>query len=255
MARMIALSILIWPALLYNLLIRSRPGSKASKFTKFGFFHRIVVGVNRRGRVKVDAHGVENLPAEDGFIMFPNHQGLYDILTLLQTCDRPFSIVVKKETADVFWLKKVLQCLDCEFMDREDIRQSMKIIQNVARRVSENRDNFVIFPEGTRGKQGNNMLEFKHGSFKAATMAKCPIVPVALIDSFIPFDSGTTAPATVQLHILEPIPYEAYKDMKTGEIAAMVQERIRQKITEATGIESKIVQPLPAAAKPAEAAK
>ena len=51
--------------------------------------------------------------------------------------------------------------------------------------------NFIIFPEGTRSRQGNHTLEFKGGSFKAAMKAKCPIVPCALIDSFIPFDENS----------------------------------------------------------------
>ena len=66
-------------------------------------------------------------------------------------------------------------------MDRNDIRQSLQVIVNVTNEVKNGR-NYLIFPEGTRSKMGNEMLEFKGGSFKAATKAKCPIVPVALID-------------------------------------------------------------------------
>ena len=63
---------------------------------------------------------------------------------------------------------------------------------------------------------GNEMLEFKGGSFKAATKAKCPIVPVALIDSFKPFDTNSIAPVTVLVHFLKPLYYDDYKDMKTN---------------------------------------
>ena len=70
----------------------------------------------------------------------------------------------------------------------------------------------------------------KGGSFKSATKAQCPIVPVALIDSFKPFDTNTIKPVTVQVHFMEPLLYEEYKDMKTTEIAALVQKRIQEKI-------------------------
>ena len=76
------------------------------------------------------------------------------------------------------------------------------------------------------------MQEFKGGSFKAATKAKCPIVPVALIDSFKPFDTNTISPVTVQVHFLEPLYYEDYKDMKTKEIAALVREKVERTIRE-----------------------
>ena len=77
---------------------------------------------------------------------------------------------------------------------------------------------------------GNEMLEFKGGSFKAATKAKCPIIPVALVDSFKPFDTNSTRPVTVQVHFLKPMLYEDYKDMKTVEIAAAVEQQIQETI-------------------------
>ena len=92
--------------------------------------------------------------------------------------------------------------------------------------------NYLIFAEGTRSKNGNRVGTFKGGSFKAATRAKCPIVPVALIDSFRPFDTNTIRPVTVQVHFMKPLLYEEYKDMKTTEIAALVQERIQNTIDE-----------------------
>ena len=116
-------------------------------------------------------------------------------------------------------------------LDREDVRQAMTIIANVSEEVKKGR-NYVIFAEGTRSKNGNEIQDFKGGSFKAATKAKCPIVPVALIDSFKPFDTNTVSPVTVQVHFLEPVNYDEYKDMKTKEIAMLVHNRIQKVIYE-----------------------
>ena len=114
-------------------------------------------------------------------------------------------------------------------IDREDVRQAMQVIINVTKEVKKGR-NYLIFAEGTRSKNGNHVGTFKGGSFKSATKAQCPIVPVALVDSFKPFDTNTIRPVTVQVHFLEPIYYEEYKDKKTTEIAAEVQKRIQQVI-------------------------
>ena len=70
----------------------------------------------------------------------------------------------------------------------------------------------------------------KVGSFKAAIKAKCPIVPVALVDAFLPFDSNTIKPVTVQVHFLKPLYYDEYKNMKTTEIAEQVRDRIQKAI-------------------------
>ena len=184
---------------------------------------------NRGGNVYIDAHGVENLPEKDGFMFFPNHQGLYDVLAIIEASPRPFSVVAKKEIANIPFLKQVFACMKAYMIDREDVRQAMRVIVNVTKEVQKGR-NYLIFAEGTRSKNGNHVGTFKGGSFKSATKAQCPIVPVALVDSFKPFDTNTIRPVTVQVHFLKPLYYEEYKNMKTTEIAAVVQERIQRVI-------------------------
>ncbi len=198
---------------------------------RYGFLHRITRVVNRRGRVKIECHGIENLPQENGYIMFPNHQGLFDALSILETHERPFVTVMKKEVKDIFLIKQVIQLLQAEIIDREDIRQSMKVIMNMTRRVKQG-ENFVIFAEGTRSREGNQLLEFKGGSFKSAMNARCPIVPVALIDSYKAFDTSSIKKLTVQIHYLKPLYYEDYKDMKSVDIAEQVSKLIQQTINQ-----------------------
>ena len=164
-------------------------------------------------------------------MFFPNHQGMYDVLAIIDACPKPFSVVAKKEVANVPFLKQVFACMKAYMLDRNDVRQAMEVIINVAKEVKNGR-NYLIFPEGTRSKNGNQVQDFKGGSFKSATKARCPIVPVALIDSFKPFDTNSITPVTVQVHFLEPLLYEKYKDMKTNEIAETVKERIQNKINE-----------------------
>lgn len=195
----------------------------------FLWIKRTTILANRAGRVKIEAHGLENLPEKDGFIMFPNHQGLFDVLVFFESCPRPFAFVIKKEAANIILLKQVREALGSLVMDREDIRQSMKVIQTMAEEVKKGR-NFLIFPEGTRSRQGNHTLEFKGGTFKSAVKAKCPIVPCALIDSFIPFDEKSIRPVTVHLYYLKPLYYEEYQNMKTTEIAEEVKRRIDEQI-------------------------
>ena len=125
---------------------------------------------------------MENIPKENGFIFFPNHQGMFDALVFLESCPVPFSVVYKKEVSDVILLKQVFRALHAIAIDREDIKQSLQVINQMTEEVKQGR-NFLIFPEGTRSRMGNQLLPFKGGTFKSAVRAKCPIVPCALIDS------------------------------------------------------------------------
>ena len=203
----------------------------------YALLRDIVVHAVRGGNVEILASGMENIPSGDGFILYPNHQGLFDILTILDTCPRNFGIIGKIELKNTPLIKQVFALTDSYYIDRDDLRQSMDVIRNVTKDVKEGHS-FVIFPEGTRSKQGNHLLEFKGGSFKAAQKAGCPIVPVAIVDSYKVMDTNSIRRVTVKVAYLPPLTAPEYQGMKTTEIAEEVRSRIEQKIAEMTANES-----------------
>ena len=198
---------------------------------KYNIVRDIVKSINKSANVDIHCEGLKNIPEENGFVMFPNHQGLFDALVMIDTCDKPITFVIKKEIDKVRPLRKILSVLDVKMIDREDIKQSMKLIINVIQEVRSGR-NYVIFAEGTRSRDKNNLLPFKGGSFKSAVKAKAPIVPVAIMDSYKVFDNHSIKRVTVSISYLPPITYEEYKDMKTVDIAKEVKKRIENKIKE-----------------------
>ncbi len=183
------------------------------------------------GNIDLKITGLENIPKDEAFMMYANHQGLFDVLAIAATCDEPLGAVLKKELYDVPFLHQIAICTKSYAMDREDVRQSLTVIQNVTEEVKKGR-NYLIFPEGTRSKLGNTMQEFHGGSFRCATKSKCVILPVALVDCFKVLDQKGSAPVAVQIHYLKPIPYEEYAGMKPAEVAALVKQRIQEKIDE-----------------------
>ena len=191
----------------------------------------------RGGNIDLLVSGTENIPKEGGFMLYANHQGMFDVLAVAATCDIPVGAVLKKELYDIPFLHQVAICTRSFPMDREDVRQSLTVIQSVIREVKAGR-NYLIFPEGTRSRNGNQMGQFHSGSFRCATKSKCPIVPVALVDSFKVLDQKGSKPVTVQIHYLKPICWEEYGNLKTTELAALVKERIAQAIEAHTGKES-----------------
>lgn len=191
--------------------------------------HYIMKRAVMGGNIDLKVTGLENLPEEDGFMLYANHQGMFDVVAIAATMERPMAAVLKKELADVPLLKQIRLCTKSFAMNREDVRQSLEVIQNVTQEVQKGR-NYLIFPEGTRSKNGNVMGEFHGGSFRCAVKAKCPIVPVALLDCHRVLDEKGSAPVKVQLHYLKPIAYEEFAGMKATEVAALVKQRIQEAI-------------------------
>ncbi len=231
---MVLVNLWFVPYGLARLIRMARHPENYTQEERFALIKLIDKRAIKGGRVDIDCHGLENLPDKDGYILYPNHQGMFDVLAILHVMPRPVSVVLKKELANIPFLKQVFACLDAIALDRQDPRQGMKVILKVAEEVGKGR-NYIIFAEGTRSRNGNQLLEFKGGSFKSAMKAKCPVVPVALLDSYKAFDTGSIARQKVQVHFLPPILPEEYEGMKTVELAALVKSRIEMKIAETEG--------------------
>lgn len=226
---MVAYNILLVPYMWFKLNYYAKHADKYTEEERYSVLRFIDERAIKGGRVSIDIHGQENIPEQNGFMFFPNHQGLFDVLAIVAACPRPFSVVMKKEIQNIPFLKQVFACMKAYAIDRDDVKQAMKVIIQVTKEVQSGR-NYLIFAEGTRTKDPNHVHDFKGGSFKSAIKAKCPIVPVALIDAYKPFDIKSIKKVTVQVHFLEPICYEEYQNMKSVELAEEVKSRIEKVI-------------------------
>lgn len=198
--------------------------------TRYRHIQMIMKRAVKGGNIHLTVTGQENIPQDRSFMLYSNHQGMFDSLAVAATCDIPLGVVLKKELYHIPFLHQVALCTKSFAMDREDLKQSLTVIRQVTEEVKSGRS-YLIFPEGTRSKKGNEMLPFHSGSFRCATKSKCPIVPVALIDCFKVLDQKGSTPVSVQIHYLPPINYEEYKDLNTTQLADLVHDRIAEKIS------------------------
>ncbi len=215
------------PGLWFKLCHNAKHTDTVPEQEKYDLIRHILTLAVTTGNIDLDIRGLENLPPEDGFLIYANHQGLFDCVALVYACPRPLSSVCKMELKGIPFVQQVIDCTKSFLMDRDDARQSLTVIQNVTKEVMAGR-NYVIFPEGTRSREGNKIQEFHGGSFRAATKAKCPVVPVAVVDTHKVFDTKGSAPVSAQLHFLPPIMPEEYEGMKPNDLAELVKGRIEE---------------------------
>lgn len=184
------------------------------------------------GHIRTLGFGMENLPKEGGYMMYPNHQGKYDTYGIVSVHDLPCSVVMDQAKSHGPFIRQIIDLIRGKRMDINDTRQALTVINEMTKEVSEGR-RFVLFPEGGYSKKAQNAMgEFKSGCFKISLKSKTPIVPVVIWNSGKVYNSWQLTPVTTQVHFLKPIPYEEFQGMKTVEIAEMVKERIQQKLNE-----------------------
>ena len=135
--------------------------------------------------VTTTVKGLENLPKDGEAVLFVgNHHGFFDTIISYTYMKPRTGFVAKKEIEKVPLLNIWMKYLYCLFLDREDIKQGLKTILQAADYVKSG-ISVCIFPEGTRNKNADetDMLSFHDGSFKIATRAKSPIIPIAISNS------------------------------------------------------------------------
>ena len=173
----------------------------------------------------VEVEGLEYLETVEKGVLFGNHQSNFDIVALLKGIKRPHGYVAKKELDHIFILSDAMRLIRCEFMDRSDVRQSVKVISRASKTVDSGHL-MVIFPEGTREKLAP-LGQFKAGSFKLAQKSKADIVPVTIFNSY---EVAKRFPrhTTIKIKIHEPIAYEVYESKSMTEICTEVEQIVKQ---------------------------
>lgn len=196
-----------------------------SEQVRYAFAQKLIDYMKASGKIKTEVYGTANLPHEGGYVMFPNHQGKYDALGIIYAHKAPCSFVMDKAKSYSFLVKELVDMLGAKRLELDNVRQNLTIINEITEDVKQGKK-YILFSEGGYDKNRNKVQQFKPGSFKCVVRSKTPIVPVALIDSYKPFNSWSIGPVTTKVIFLPPMYYDEYKDMKTPEIAKIVRQRI-----------------------------
>ena len=175
----------------------------------------------------------ENLPQSGPAVYIANHQSYADILAFM-CCVRNHQLAyIAKDTLEkipVFgkWVKRIRGI----FIHRGDARSSLATINEGADYLKQG-FSLVIFPEGTRS-HGSQIAAFKPGSFKLATKARVPIVPISLNRGYHIFeDQGVlTKHHSMEFLVHPPIETAGMDRHQLAELPQQVEEIVRQGVAE-----------------------
>lgn len=177
--------------------------------------------------MKVEVHGTENIPEETGVLICPNHQEKTDIMVIWNSMPRPLGYVIDSFAAKRHFCREICRMVPSITMPKTSMKGMIKAIEKLTEQLK-NKVDFVIFPEGRYAVDCKHLLPFLGGTFKSAVRSHAPIVPTAIINSNHVFDKGAPKPYVVDVYYLPPIFYDDYKDMKTNDIAALVQSKVQE---------------------------
>ena len=212
-------------------MLKARRKPEKERFQDvYEYFRVYCPGLMKATGSRIIYHGLENLPEKPGALYVSNHQSLFDIVVILAVMEYPTAFVNKKELEKTIFVGQLMHNIGCVWMDRNDLRQSLEAIKQASERLREGL-NMVIFPEGTRSKNGQ-MGEFKKGSLKAATMAGAPVVPVRITSSIrdiLENNKGIKiVPQEVHVYFGEPIDVASMTRKEQKELAENIQSIVAE---------------------------
>lgn len=186
--------------------------------------------------IKLTVIGEEHVPTDEAVLYVANHRSMADIAIAYARCPGLTGFVSKDVIEKVPALRAWMKRLHCEFLNRDDIKQGLKVILSCIEKVK-NGISIFIFPEGTRNKNKEDSTaigEFKDGSFKIASKTGCKIVPVAITGSNAVFEDHVPfiKSAKVIIQYGEPILYSDLDKEDQKHIGAYFQNLIQGMLME-----------------------
>jgi 1-acyl-sn-glycerol-3-phosphate acyltransferase len=173
--------------------------------------------------VTVEVRGLDRLAAGRTYVFVANHQSIYDIPILFWSLPYQLRIIAKESLGRVPFLGWHLRRTGHMLVDRAHPDRSA--IFSWASALTANGLSLILFPEGTRSRDGR-VGRFKGGSFYLALEAGLPVVPLSVIGSRHVMLKGrlTTCPGHVRLIVHDPIDTSKL----TGTDARRFAEQVRE---------------------------
>lgn len=181
----------------------------------------------RRCGVRVRVRGIEHL-GNGPYIFTPNHQSNFDIVALLGFLPGNNRFATKRELFSEPILGKVLRTMGMIPIDRDNPGESIRRLN----RPNEEGFSVIIFPEGTRSRDGR-LLPFRKGAFVAAIHNGLPIVPVVFKGTSRIMPKGrylSIVPGEAELVVLPPIPTTGMTYDDRERLRDLVRQQIEEEL-------------------------
>jgi len=177
-------------------------------------------------RIRIKKTGLEKMPKDGRFLLICNHCNDSDPIILLRVFrEYQLAFISKRENSTMFVIGPMMHKLMCQLINRENDREALKTILKCIEILKADKASVAVFPEGGILTEDGKLHHFKPGVFKIAQKANVPIVVCTLkntkdvVRNLLRFRGSK-----VELSVLDVIPAETVRAMKTVDLAGMCHE-------------------------------
>ncbi len=133
--------------------------------------------------MRLEVSGLENVDRKEPSIFMCNHLSALDGPLLFMVIPQPIRVILKKESFRIPIIGQAMKVVGFVPVDRKGLKGGKKSIDQAARLIKKKRYSFLIFPEGTRSRDGKLQV-FKRGGFFLALNSQADVIPVSIQGTF-----------------------------------------------------------------------
>lgn len=177
--------------------------------------------------IRVDVSGIERIDRNKTYIFMANHLSFLDGPLLFWLIPQSIRVILKKEVFRIPIIGQGMRHVGFIPVDRKRFKGGKRSIEKAARLIKERGFSFLIFPEGTRSRDGR-IQPFKRGGFFLALRGQVPIVPISIQGTYelMPRGSFFARKGRIQVQFHSPLPVSGYNMDTLPQLMGQVRDKI-----------------------------
>lgn len=178
---------------------------------------------------ELEVEGAEHVDAGRSYVIVANHASNLDIMICFLAVPVPIRFLAKKELFRIPLFASAMRAVGIVAVDRQSTAPMHTQINAQAKQLVANGRSLIIYPEGTRARQGE-LAPFKKGAFTIAVSTGLPVLPVTVLGTRRAWPPGSPLVRGGPVRAIVDPPIETV-DMGSGDAAAL-RDRARGMIAE-----------------------
>lgn len=174
--------------------------------------------------------GKENIDTKSTYIVMSNHQSLFDVWALIGKIPLQIRWIVKAEIRKIPIFGYTLERMGHVYVDRKNRTTAYTSLETASGKIKTG-TSVIIFPEGTRSKNGH-LLKFRMGGIIMALKSGVPILPVTVNGSRFVLPKNTLAlmPGKIEVVVGDVIDTSIYDENHKYELMENIRSAINENL-------------------------
>mgnify|MGYP003290890224 FL=1 len=226
--------IIVWPIMVVLTLFTAVFTMLFVPFRNAEFVHKVQQFWSRSFYrlmfLPVTVEGLEHIQQGQSYVFVSNHQSMFDVWLIYGWLPVIFKWLMKAELRKVPFVGTAGKAAGHIFVDRRNPKAAMESMEEVKKQLKDGVCT-VIFPEGTRTKDGQ-VGRFKRGAFQIALDLQLPVVPISLSGCYnvLPKGKPFVYRRPVRMYVGEPIDITQFEN--NNDAIEFVRSKVIENITQ-----------------------